>query len=199
MTDLTCHKCGKRLSKKTARMVEGRVICSACLFAPRKSGEAGTAKTAKTGLVHEHAVANGDAPNLGTENPMTDKEILPSPEGFEREERYIVIKRKRLTPDDERAIRQATPYDALVDCVVVERDWPEYEPVWAMIKQRVAIASMPHSEQVEITSGETVDFLNHAFRNIDLPPLSPADVKDIAGGLTITVRKALTRNVLDKE
>lgn len=38
MPDLTCHKCSKKLSRKTARMVGGKVICSACLFPPMKKG-----------------------------------------------------------------------------------------------------------------------------------------------------------------
>lgn len=58
---------------------------------------------------------------------------------FHREERYIVIKRKRLRGDAERAIRkQLIVFGVpLVDCVVVEKDWPEYETVWKMIQDRV--------------------------------------------------------------
>ena len=41
---------------------------------------------------------------------------------FEREIRYQVIKLKTGKP---------------VDCVVVEKDWPEYEVVWQMIQDRV--------------------------------------------------------------
>ena len=37
---LTCQQCGKRLSKKTARCIEGRVLCSACVF-PTKEGKMG--------------------------------------------------------------------------------------------------------------------------------------------------------------
>jgi hypothetical protein len=29
---LNCSKCERKLSKKSARMVEGKVICSSCLF-----------------------------------------------------------------------------------------------------------------------------------------------------------------------
>jgi len=45
-----------------------------------------------------------------------------TPRKFEREIRYQVIKLKTGKP---------------VDCVVVERDWPEYEIVWAMIQDRM--------------------------------------------------------------
>ena len=31
---LTCEQCNKRLSRKTARLIEGRVLCSTCMFKP---------------------------------------------------------------------------------------------------------------------------------------------------------------------
>lgn len=59
---------------------------------------------------------------------------------FKREERYIVIKRKYLSRNDEDAIR--TLLEELdvgtVECVVVESDWPECETVWKMIEERVS-------------------------------------------------------------
>ena len=65
---------------------------------------------------------------------------------FKREERYIVVKIK-----DAQAIDSNDPfngYDALRDflkqwhiptreAVVVEKDWPEFEPTWAAIERRV--------------------------------------------------------------
>ena len=39
MTDLACSKCGKRLSKKSARLIYGKVLCSKCLFPPMKKGK----------------------------------------------------------------------------------------------------------------------------------------------------------------
>lgn len=66
---------------------------------------------------------------------------------FKRENRYIVIKRRRLlsyaqghepTAEKlERRILAQIPEEALVECVVVERDWPEYEQVWSMLAARV--------------------------------------------------------------
>lgn len=35
---LTCTRCGKRLSRKSARLIGGKVLCSACLFPPLKKG-----------------------------------------------------------------------------------------------------------------------------------------------------------------
>lgn len=37
---LTCERCGKRLTKKTARQIEGVVMCSPCMFNQTKQGEA---------------------------------------------------------------------------------------------------------------------------------------------------------------
>lgn len=58
---------------------------------------------------------------------------------FQREERYIVIKRKHLNMVQEAAIRGYLEGSSLntVECVVVEHDWPEYEAVWKMIERRV--------------------------------------------------------------
>ena len=58
---------------------------------------------------------------------------------FKREARYIVVK-----PDCEDSLRTErlkSYIDEMCfktpDCVVVEADWPEYEPVWRMIESRV--------------------------------------------------------------
>lgn len=59
---------------------------------------------------------------------------------FEREERYIVIKRSHISEeDDEQALRDFLQDYQIqtVECVVVESDWPEYETVWQMIEDRV--------------------------------------------------------------
>lgn len=88
---LCCEKCGKRLSRKTARLIEGKVLCSTCMFGPSplerakasyrplldvdelvgitervpaQAIEARRAATAKTGAVEdESAVREANAPN----------------------------------------------------------------------------------------------------------------------------------------
>ncbi|MGA1853007.1 hypothetical protein VH570_19420 [Sphingobium sp. HT1-2] len=59
-------------------------------------------------------------------------------EPFQREERYIVIKRRNLSPAQERVIHnQLSAIEVrTTECVVVESDWPEYETVWSMIEAR---------------------------------------------------------------
>lgn len=71
-------------------------------------------------------------------------------EGFVREDRYVVLKRKDvekyLTPEQKDALaaiahtvaagREADKRGDLA-CVVVEEDWPEYDTVWFMIEGRM--------------------------------------------------------------
>jgi formylmethanofuran dehydrogenase subunit E len=33
-----CTRCNKRLSRKTARLIDGNILCSACVFPPLKKG-----------------------------------------------------------------------------------------------------------------------------------------------------------------
>lgn len=63
---------------------------------------------------------------------------------FERENRYIVLKRKHLAslPDElqirlKPALEDAAQLLPKFDCLVVESDWPEYEPAWRAIEQRM--------------------------------------------------------------
>lgn len=64
---------------------------------------------------------------------------------FKREERYMVVKLSKLSKEigsdgmtrEEVIYRLANFGKALVECVVVESDWPEYEEVWKMIENRI--------------------------------------------------------------
>jgi len=69
---------------------------------------------------------------------MTDKPTVTQAV-FEREERFIVIKRKHLTKEQELGIRNHLQWAGIhtVECAVVESDWPEYETVWKLIEDRV--------------------------------------------------------------
>lgn len=70
------------------------------------------------------------------------------PKKFKREDRYQVLKSKDIhaaLSEDERLIleilaekvaRQRVHRDApVLQCVVVESGWPEYEPTWAAIEK----------------------------------------------------------------
>jgi hypothetical protein len=57
-----------------------------------------------------------------------------------REDRYIVVKKSHLTPEQLSKLKSYMHLANVgtVPAVVVEADWPEYEPVWKMIEDRVA-------------------------------------------------------------
>lgn len=70
---------------------------------------------------------------------------------FEREERYIVFKlsdvEEHFTPGEKQQLARLAEVQRvgrsesgkpLLECVVVEVDWPEYEPTWRAIEARVA-------------------------------------------------------------
>ncbi len=69
----------------------------------------------------------------------TNQTIDGVPREFVREGRYIVVKPDY--EDDLRTERLRNYIEEMCfhtpDCVVVEADWPEYEPVWRMIEARV--------------------------------------------------------------
>lgn len=79
------------------------------------------------------------------------------PVAFEREQRYIVLKVKDIEAAhfDGKTLAALNYITTEIDanrkgdgkqplqCVVVESDWPEYEPTWRAIEQRVSGASAP--------------------------------------------------------
>ncbi|MGH8328957.1 MAG: hypothetical protein ACRER3_01365 [Pseudomonas fluorescens] len=64
---------------------------------------------------------------------------------FEREDRYIVVKLKKLTHMQDKHLRACLFGEGIetVESVVVEHDWPEYNLVWAMIEHRMAGKPVP--------------------------------------------------------
>lgn len=55
------------------------------------------------------------------------------------EERYIVIKKTHLTPDQYADLKITLGYLGIntVDCVVIEEDWPEYDPTVNLLWERI--------------------------------------------------------------
>ena len=69
---------------------------------------------------------------------------------FKREERYLVFKlsdvEEHFTPDERQQLARLAEVQRvgrsdggkpLLECVVVEKDWPEYEPTWQAIETRI--------------------------------------------------------------
>lgn len=121
------------------------------------------------------------------------------PDRFEREDRYIVIKRKGLSEDQEEAIRLTLEIYEIAQvpqAVVVEGDWPEYEPVWQMIEYRVAAEAR--------TGINILDRCVHVLRGNLLSGLHPdareqrdADIsilETMKGGSTWSATAASTSN-----
>ncbi|MGX1179350.1 hypothetical protein AB7M31_002418 [Pseudomonas sp. IAP-CY TE4608] len=100
---------------------------------------------------------------MPTENRSSNTEMVSVP--FHREDRYIVVKRSDLA-------KVPVAYrSALVDplfhlqahlpqreCLVIESDWPEYEPTWAAIKARVTgqAAPQPQAEPIAWMVGTAI-------------------------------------------
>lgn len=79
---------------------------------------------------------------------------------FKRENRYIVLKRKhlenlpsalqvRLKP----VLDEADELMPQLECLVIESDWPEYQPTWAAIEARMTCSG----DQPPALGGEPVD------------------------------------------
>lgn len=82
-------------------------------------------------------------------------------EKFEREHRYLVLKISDINAictdeikgrleDIALMVERGRAYQGKpsLTCVVVESDWPEYEPTWKAIEQRMT--SAPQSEQTHV-------------------------------------------------
>lgn len=101
--------------------------------------------------------------------PTENKQNVP----FQREDRYIVIKRNDLkkVPVSYRSSLVDSMFSLLShlprrECVVVESDWPEYHLVWAMIEHRMAGKPVPDFN-VWRRADELQQRLNAADQRID--------------------------------
>ncbi len=84
---------------------------------------------------------------------------------FKREDRYIVLKLKRLPKEEADYLRDCHK-NAMVESVVVESDWPEYQLVWAMIEHRMAGKPVPNFNDWR-RADELQQRLNAADQRID--------------------------------
>lgn len=58
---------------------------------------------------------------------------------FELEERYVVIKRSKLSEEQANLLYELMDEESIrsIDCLVIESDWPEYEPTLNELSCRV--------------------------------------------------------------
>ncbi|MFP5500734.1 MAG: hypothetical protein ACLGJE_31735 [Gammaproteobacteria bacterium] len=75
---------------------------------------------------------------------------------FKREERYIVVKLKHLVGLQVAPLRNFLRENRVpaLSCVVVESDWPEFEPVWQLIERRM-------TGQPAVSAAEELDAVLH--------------------------------------
>ena len=72
---------------------------------------------------------------------MTTQQQQQQQRDFEREPRYYLIKRKNLTPEQDREVQAFIGrllnegMKPVEEAVVVESDWPNYEHVWKTVEQ----------------------------------------------------------------
>jgi hypothetical protein len=97
---------------------------------------------------------------------------------FEREDRYLVLKRsdieKYLDDMDRLELnvfaekiangRMEDGRERLLKCAVVEHDWPEYEPTWKAIEERVT--GKPPSSTIEDDAIERLTIATNELRNL---------------------------------
>ena len=111
------------------------------------------------------------------------------------EERYTVIKHKDLTDDDRAELDQyiQARHIPTRKCLVIEADWPEYDPAWRMIEARMlasAPAPVPNSRELIVSKLQTecsavVDDTNHLVAKLSAkyPPAVNLTMHDILRAL----------------
>ncbi|WP_256596953.1 MULTISPECIES: hypothetical protein [unclassified Pseudomonas] len=105
---------------------------------------------------------------MTTENRSSNTEMVSVP--FQREDRYIVVKRSDLAllspVDSDLAHSYLEGVMSLMaewncparECLVIESDWPEFAPAWASIEERVTggKAPQPHPEPIAWMVGTAI-------------------------------------------
>ncbi len=100
---------------------------------------------------------------------------------FKREERYIVFKlsdvEEHFTPGERQQLARLAEVQRVgrseagkppLECVVVEADWPEYEPTWKVIEARVAGERPAPSVPVDLITDYLVSISAYVAHQDDL-------------------------------
>ena len=101
---------------------------------------------------------------------------------FKQEERYIVFKlsdvEEHFTPGEKQQLARLAEVQRvgrswrgkpLLKCVVVESDWPEYEPTWKAIEARMTGAQPAPSGEDDAVRKSWARFSNELHRSPDAP------------------------------
>lgn len=113
---------------------------------------------------------------------------------FERENRYIVLKRKHLgqLPDElqirlKPALEDAASLLPKLDYVVVESDWPEYEPTWAAIEARVTGLPAERRQVEPIILTAVADLVDDGDGGLEPSWLLEGGTAELFAGMTLLV------------
>lgn len=95
---------------------------------------------------------------------------------MKREDRYLVFKNadieRYLNPTAKKELREIAQtitgvrrslHREELQCVVVEKDWPEYEHVWELIRLRVEQATIPEETVQSVVDAPAVDAALRSF------------------------------------
>lgn len=113
---------------------------------------------------------------------------------FKREDRYIVIKRSDLAniPVNYRSALVEPMLSLLShlpsrEYLVIESDWPEYEPTWTAIKARVTgeLAEQPQGEPIMLTAAATL--VDDGDGGLEASWLLEGGTAELFAGMTLLV------------
>jgi len=118
------------------------------------------------------------------------------PKEFQRENRYVVFKcsdmRKYLSQSERRQVEGLALHICLsregdskhpLNCLVVESDWPEFEPTWGAIAARVTGAEQPtsHAFDDSATIAGLKSAVSHLSACLDEFRALLVEVNDVCG------------------
>lgn len=132
------------------------------------------------------------------DNTNTQEESVAVP--FERENRYIVLKIKDLERLNPVLLEELTGTLSAIanlttmpqrEYVVIESDWPEYEPVWKMLEDRVNGERAAYSMEYDMTTNH--DALREALEPFAAIDLTQSGVPANFAELVLRARIALSQ------
>ncbi|MCO7566396.1 hypothetical protein NJI34_28430 [Pseudomonas sp. S 311-6] len=131
---------------------------------------------------------------MPTENRSSNTDVL-----FQREDRYIVIKRSdldKLSPiDRDLALSSLEHVDSIMatwdcparKCLVIESDWPEYEPTWAAIEARVTGKPAEQHQGKPIMLTAVAELVDDGDGGLEARWLLEGGTAELFAGMTLLV------------
>lgn len=123
---------------------------------------------------------------------MSNNQMVSVP--FQREDRYIVIKRSDLkkVPVNYRS-HLVEPMLSLLahlprrECLVIESDWPEFEPAWAAIEARVTGKTAEQHQAEAINLAAVATLVDDGDGGLEASWLLEGGTAELFAGMTLLV------------